>query len=575
MARQPVALGLQEGRSRPLATSRLVNFFFEPASLNSRAPQGTAGVAGPLYGTPGIRPFTSHGATAGPVRAKRNALGFLYVLVDGILYREDSSGNSVECTGDAIPPNGVAMMTDNGIQLTVLSGGLSFTVVGTTVAKITSPGYPAAGASSVDTLDGFTIWSTNFASASAVYGTALTITDITDGAAEVVVTTSAAHGLADNTQVLIQSVGGKVELNNREFTIRVLTTTTFQLVGIDGASFANYTSGGTASPVIAQGTGQWFISALYDSAAIDPLQFAAAQAQPDPLYRALVVNREVWLFGAETIEPWQNVGASPFPFARISGAVMNRGTASPLSPTEHDGIVFWLGDDLKVYMATGYQPQRISNFAVEEFIRKFADDAAIGVLDAYGMAYSQAGHTFYVLTFPMAGYTFCFDIGVNPPVWHERRSGTQLTNAVWGVTTLTTWNGVVYAGYSDGQVGILDLDTFTEFGNAIRSAARTPPLFNDGKRATLSTLELECELGAGLNTGQGSDPTVMLRWSDDGGATWSNQREMSIGRTGSRIDRAMARRMGMFRQRTYEFSISDPVKRSFYGYRFEGTGATS
>lgn len=575
MARQPIGLSLQEGRSRPLSTSRLVNLYCEPASLNSRAPAFPGGQGGPLYGTPGIRPFTAHGANVGPVRAARNALGFLYVLVDGTLYREDSSGNSVECTGDAIPPNGAAMMTDNGVQLTVLSGGLSFTVVGTTVAKITSPGYPAAGASSVDTLDGFTIWSTNFASASAVYGTALTINDITDGAASVVVTTSAAHGLANNTQVLIQAVGGKVELNNREFTVRVLTTTTFQLVGIDGTSFANYTSGGTASPVIAQGTGQWFVSALYDSASIDPLQFANAQAQPDPLYRALVVNREIWLFGAETIEPWQNVGGDPFPFARISGAVMDRGTAAPLSPTAHDGIVFWLGDDLKVYMATGYQPVRISNFAVEEFIRKFAADPDIGVFDAFGMAYTQGGHTFYVLTFPAAGYTFCVDISAEQPLWHERRSGTQLTPAVWNVTTLTTWGGTIYAGYSDGQVGILDLDTYTELGEPIRSAARTPPLYNDGKRTTLSVLELEVELGVGLSAGQGSDPTVMLRWSDDGGATFSNQRDMSIGRIGQRINRAMARRMGLFRQRTYEFSVSDPVKRAFYGYRFDGVSASS
>lgn len=571
MARQPIALGLQEGRSRPLSTSRLVNLYFEPKSLNARAPTYGSGPGGPLYGTPGIRPFTAHGASAGPVRAQRPALGFMYTLVDGTLYREDEDGNVVTCTGDAIPPNGVAMMTDNGIQLTVLSGGLSFTVVGTSVAKVVSPGYPAGGASSIDTLDGFTIWSTNYASASAVYGTPITISGITQ--ANPAVVTTGTHGLEDNQQVLIQSVVGMTEVNNREFTVRVLSATTFQLIGINSTAFGGYSSGGTASPVIAQGTGQWFISALYDSATIDPLQFASAQAQPDPLYRALVINREVWLFGAKTIEPWFNAGLSPFPFQRISGAVMNRGTGAPLSPCEVNGMACWLGDDLIVYAAQGYQPQRISNPAIEEFIRRFANDPNVGVFDAFGMTYTQAGHTFYVLTFPRARYTFVYDFSTQ--VWHERRSGTQIDHAIWNVTCLTTWGPTVYAGYVDGRVGILDLDTFTEFGEPIRSAGTTPPLYNDGNRATMSVLELECELGVGLSSGQGEDPTVMLRYSDDGGATWSNQRDMSIGRTGQRIDRALARRLGMFRQRTYEFSVSDPVKRAFYGYRFNGTGASS
>jgi hypothetical protein len=50
---------------------------------------------------------------------------------------------------------------------------------------------------------------------------------------------------------------------------------------------------------------------------------------------------------------------------------------------------------------------------------------------------------------------------------------------------------------------------------------------------------------------------------------------MSIGRTGDRIDRAIARRLGMFRQRALEISISDPVKTSLYGIRVEAVAASS
>jgi hypothetical protein len=64
-------------------------------------------------------------------------------------------------------------------------------------------------------------------------------------------------------------------------------------------------------------------------------------------------------------------------------------------------------------------------------------------------------------------------------------------------------------------------------------------------------------------TVQGADPQVMLRWSDDGGHTWSNEHWRSIGRIGEYGQRAIWRRLGMtmkLRDRVYELSGTDSVK---------------
>jgi hypothetical protein len=61
-------------------------------------------------------------------------------------------------------------------------------------------------------------------------------------------------------------------------------------------------------------------------------------------------------------------------------------------------------------------------------------------------------------------------------------------------------------------------------------------------------------------TVQGVDPQAMLRWSNDGGSTWSNEHWTSIGRIGRYQNRAIWRRLGMARDRIFEVSISDPVK---------------
>jgi hypothetical protein len=69
-------------------------------------------------------------------------------------------------------------------------------------------------------------------------------------------------------------------------------------------------------------------------------------------------------------------------------------------------------------------------------------------------------------------------------------------------------------------------------------------------------------------TTQGADPQVMLRWSDDGGHTWSNEHWASMGKIGQYYKRVIWRRLGMtvkLRDRVYEVSGTDPVKIAIMG----------
>jgi hypothetical protein len=140
---------------------------------------------------------------------------------------------------------------------------------------------------------------------------------------------------------------------------------------------------------------------------------------------------------------------------------------------------------------------------------------------------------------------------------------------VWKVSSVTAAFGKLYGGFTLGRLCELDMETYTEAGETIRRVVRTAPFYADGKRAIMNVAEVECELGVGTLTGQGSDPQVMLRFSDDGGATWSNERSASMGPRGVRGNRVLYRRLGAFRQRMLEFSISDPVKVALYGLRHE------
>jgi len=74
------------------------------------------------------------------------------------------------------------------------------------------------------------------------------------------------------------------------------------------------------------------------------------------------------------------------------------------------------------------------------------------------------------------------------------------------------------------------------------------------------------------------DPQVMLRWSDDGGHTWSNEHWRSMGKAGEWGYRVFWRRLGMtekLRDRVYEVSGTDPIQLAIMGAELELSGSSS
>jgi hypothetical protein len=169
----------------------------------------------------------------------------------------------------------------------------------------------------------------------------------------------------------------------------------------------------------------------------------------------------------------------------------------------------------------------------------------------------------------------------------------------------------IVGDYENGNLYAFDLDVYADDNNIqkwLRSWRPIPENQNNLNRTSQHTLQLTCESGVGLELGptsdptiaffatstaysatvnnivtndgdylifsmttipsgtaegQGDDPEAMLRWSDDGGHTWSNEHWTQMGRIGQYGFRAFWRRLGMtlkLRDRVYEVSGTDPVK---------------
>jgi hypothetical protein len=69
-------------------------------------------------------------------------------------------------------------------------------------------------------------------------------------AANPVVITALAHGLANSDEIAIFGAAGMTELNGLGYTVANKTANTFELSGVDGSGFTTYTSGGDIHPAV-------------------------------------------------------------------------------------------------------------------------------------------------------------------------------------------------------------------------------------------------------------------------------------------------------------------------------------
>jgi len=312
-----------------------------------------------------------------------------------------------------------------------------------------------------------------------------------------------------------------------------------------------------------------WITSLFDGTSIDPLDFASAEGSPDGVVGIIVDHREVWVYGTNSVEVWYDAGTQDFPLQRIQGAFNEIGCAAAYTIAKMDNGIFWLGADARgqgiVYRSNGYTGQRISTHAVEWHIQQYGN-----LSDALAYTYQQDGHSFYVLIFPSANTTWVYDVATG--AWHERAGWSNGSFTRHRSNCQMAFNNKIIVGdYENGNIYAFDLDTYADNGQIqkwLRTWRALPTGQNNLRRTAQHAMQIDIESGVGLNLGQGSDPEVMLRWSDDGGHTWSNEHWSKVGKIGEFYRRVWFRRLGMtlkLRDRVYELSMTDPVKTAIMG----------
>ena len=348
---------------------------------------------------------------------------------------------------------------------------------------------------------------------------------------------------SNDTHVVIVNQPDGWVIDNATKTLTQITDADFTALGASDVEFVD-----NFLLFLSPDSAVFFGADLGSATSFDALNFATAEGSPDNLVGMKVDHRQAVLFGEKTTEIWENTGASGFPFERAINGFVEIGCLSGRSVAKQDNSLFWLADDYTIRRLDGATPVRVSTHAVEQSIVR----ATISACRAF--SYSQGGHLFYVITFPEVTWVYDCTTGK----WHNR---STYGYDYWTAGCHAQAFGLEIVGHTDAaSIGSIDPDTYTEWGGTQRAAWQYQTIYADDRRAVHDRISIVMEYGVGLTSGQGSDPEIMLDYSDDGGMTWTALPNKKIGPIGNYQYTVDWERLGSARQRAYRGAISDPVR---------------
>ncbi len=285
---------------------------------------------------------------------------------------------------------------------------------------------------------------------------------------------------------------------------------------------------------------QWTATAAPET--LNGLYFADAESSSDSILR-VQADDNLWLFGERTTEVWVNSGQSGANAFTSRIASFKVGLQTARSVVKMTSGFFFVGHDGVPYITNGLTPQPLVHPGVETAIREKTIDRC--------MYYEVGHHKMAVIRFTDAP-AWVFDVATGE--WHERATGVNL--APWEVVSTAFAYGKWYAATNGGKIYEM-ARTATDIDYPLKRQITALPLTMGGDPFTVDRLELIGEYGA---SSLGRVATVFLEKSRDGGKTWADPSERSIGDIADYSTRAVWRALGYAEnQMTFRFSMTDPV----------------
>lgn len=288
------------------------------------------------------------------------------------------------------------------------------------------------------------------------------------------------------------------------------------------------------------------VTELTDPTAIDPLKYGSSEVDPDPIKALLKLRNEPHALNRYTIEVFDNVGGTGFPFQRVDGAQIMRGTVGTHTCCVYMENIAFLGggrdESISVWLAGGGSSTKLSTREIDLVLAEYTEETlSTAVLEPR----VDKSHQHLYLHLP--DQTWVYDAAasqaVGEPVWFKLVSSLTDTGRYRARDFIWCYSRWLCTDPTSNRYGCLTLASGHHWGETVAWGFSTDIIYNEGAGAIFHRVELVSLTGR--NT-LGSDVTVGTRYTLDG-ETFSTPRYISGGTPGQRDKRLVWLQQGNMR----------------------------
>lgn len=288
------------------------------------------------------------------------------------------------------------------------------------------------------------------------------------------------------------------------------------------------------------------VTELNDPYAVNPLKYGSSEADPDPVRSLLRLRGEIYALNRHTIEVFDNVGGSNFPFQRIDGAQVPRGVIGKDACHIFAETIAFMGSGRNeapsVYLVNSGSTAKIATGEIDRILQDYTEQQL-----SECVMESRVDKAHNLLLIHLPDRTLVYDAAatavVGDHVWYTLTTSIVGLGAYQARNLCWCYDKWIAGDPTSSRIGVLTSDVSTHHGATIGWEFSTQVLYNEGRGAILHGLELVALPG---RVPLGADPVIWTSYSTDG-QTWSQEIPKAAGKQGERDKRIAWRRQGKFR----------------------------
>ncbi len=288
------------------------------------------------------------------------------------------------------------------------------------------------------------------------------------------------------------------------------------------------------------------VTELTDPTAVNPLKYGSSEIDPDPVKALLKLRNEAVAVNRHTIEFFDNIGGSLFPFQRIEGAQIEKGAIGTHACCVYMEAIAFLGggfnEEPSIYLGLNASATKIATHEINLILREYSE----AELEAVEMeARNDGSHQLLYVHLP--DRTIVYDAAASQvagePVWFVLTSALAGFSAYRARHFVWCYDKWIFGDTDSSNLGTLSKTISSHWGEPVRWEFGTLILYNEGRGAIVHELEL---VGLTGSAAFGDAPVLSSSYSVDGEA-WSTDRTITAAVTGERAKRLTWFQQGFMR----------------------------